>query len=300
MSATAAHKLRQQARATGEARIGRCVIAEMVRPWMPETELPPVNLVRVSEIETLIRARHGNYIPDPAGTDDEELCIAYVRAFALSGAGASVRGWSRRWAPWFCDEELFTALEAAAQKLASGPRGKFRMLKADAIAQLLSVSLDERTRLGLKTIGACDKSTEEREIIAKARKREADRIRIAARRRIKNPLKRSRSEVSEVSITQARPWDMEGVSRATWYRRQVGETGVSRVYNKSTTRDAVVSTVCGTVSVISKGNVAIPHISAQKIPSATREGKEGFGDQSPAEVQEAGPHGADYGESLYG
>lgn len=295
-----AHRLRQQARATGEARVGKCIIAEMTRPWLPESDIPAVNLVRVAEIEKIIRARHGSYIPDPAGSDDEELCVAYVRAFALSGAGSGVRGWSRRWAPWLDDEQLFIEMEAAAQKLASGPKGDKRMLKADHVACLLMVSLEERTRLELKTIGAYDVPKEERTSLAKQRKRQLDRQRVAAKRRMQNPLMRSQSEITAVSISAAKPWEQEGISRAGWYRRQRRETDMSRVYKKSTTGDTPVSIECRAISSPSNVEVKSPPPSSQKNPSAQREGQVGFGDQSPTELQEAEPHGANYRRARHG
>ncbi|EHH07535.1 hypothetical protein ATCR1_06701 [Agrobacterium tumefaciens CCNWGS0286] len=289
-----AYRLRQQARATGEARVGKCIIAEMTQTWLPESDVPAVNRVRVAEIEKIIRARHGSYIPDPAGSDDQELCSAYVRAFALSGAGSEVRGWSRRWAPWLHDEQFFVELEAAAEKLASGKRGKFQMLKADNVAMLMRVSLHERTRLELKTIGACDVPKEERAALAKERKLQLDRQRVASKRRIKNPLMRSRSELSKVSISLAKPWEQEGISRSTWYRRQERETIVSRVHNKSTTGDTSVSSECRAISSPSNDEVKSPPPSSQKNPNAQREGQVGFGDQSPTEFQEAAPLGASY------
>ncbi|MCZ7888077.1 hypothetical protein [Agrobacterium salinitolerans] len=300
MSITTAHRLRQQARATGEARVGKCILAEMTRTWLPESDIPAVNLVRVAEIEKIIRARHGSYIPDPAGSDDEELCLAYLRAFALSGAGSAVRGWSRRWAPWLQNEQVLAELEVAAKKLASGKQGKNRMLKADHVACLMMVSLEERTRLELKTIGAHDVPKEERTARAKERKRQLDRQRVAAKRRMKNPLMRSRSELAAVSISAAKPWEQEGISRAGWYRRQQRETDMSRVYKKNTTGDTSVSPKCRYVSSSSEDDVKSPPPSSQKNPNAQREGQTGFGDQSPTEFQEAEPHGANYRRARHG
>lgn len=219
----AARKLRQQARATGKAKIGRCVLAEMTQPWKPVDGVPPVNQVRVREIESIIRSRHGVIIPDARDTDDLELYVNYVRAVALAGAG-SFEGWARRWAPWLEDDVLFEQLVTAATKLASGKGGKYAMLGANALAKLLFVRMEERNSLSLKTIGACDVSAADRARIALDRKRKHDRDRQASKRRAEN--RRGRDEFLSDSIEGQKPWEAAGVSRRTWYRRR--GTGPSR------------------------------------------------------------------------
>ncbi len=100
-----------------------------------------------------------------------------------------------------------------------------RMMTADGVAGLLMVTIAERTRLKLKTIGACDISKAERGKIAKERKRERDRSRQEQRRRAAG--RKDRKSYAGQSLSTLKPWEAVGMSRATWYRQR--ETRVSRI-----------------------------------------------------------------------
>ncbi|MBU4529188.1 MAG: hypothetical protein KUA43_18095 [Hoeflea sp.] len=225
-------------------------------------------LQRVREIEKLIRARHGAMIPNPAGTDDVDTCLAYVRAVALTPRTQDVKPWCAKWAPWI-DAVSLEMIEALGMK-------RRLMIKADAVAKLLSVTMAERTRLGLRTIGACDMSTADRKKQAKAAKRERDRIRQEQKRRAVG--RKDRASYEAASLSRLKPWEVEGISRRTWERR----------------RDASVSRI----DITGNGDTLASKL--EKLPSLHRLQSEqaraagliaGLGDHPPAELQEAAPHG---------
>lgn len=235
-------RLRAQARATGQARMGDCIIGEMARRHEPSANLSSDDLLarlRVLEIEKLIRTRHGAIVPDARGTDDLPAALAY-----LTGAGggrADVDTWARRWLPWLDDQAVLQAARELAHKLANGKRGA-RILAADNVAMLLNVTLAERERLGLKTIGACDLPREKRLKEARVRKQIADQERKTSKRRKAGVI--SRADFLAASLSLTCPWEIEGISRATWYRRR-RETGPSRVIGTTYAGDEPVSSQPG-------------------------------------------------------
>jgi hypothetical protein len=249
----------------------------MARPWLNENsrdQLRILSAVRLCEIETIIRARHGYYLPDPSGTDDEDLVHAYVTAAA--GTLMPVRGWARRWAPWLVDETVLRRAEALQRKLLHGRAGP-KLLPADAVAKMLLVRMVERDRLGLKTIGACDVTPEQRAETAKARKRERDRLRQMKKRIADGRLPREQYVAGSIEASQ--PWLAEGISRRTWYRRNRG-TGSSRAKIDINGSDTPVPTTSGS------DQSSDPSWMEQTIEGSndteTEGRRSGSGDKSPA------------------
>jgi len=112
-------------------------------------------------------------------------------------------------------------LVAAAQSV----QHRTHDLRADAVANLLRVTMAERLALGLRTIGACDVTPAERRRIMKEKKMRQDRERQSAKRNSEG--RKSRSEYEKNSLSQQRPWEAEGISRRTWERRR--DASVSKV-----------------------------------------------------------------------
>lgn len=223
--------------------------------------------LRMREIESVIRFRHGNGIPDPSGTDDVELCYAYLTAVAFTPESQDVSSWAKVWAPW-ADVVTLKLLDqqAATRKKA---------LPADAVAKMLFVTLAERSTLGLRTIGACDVSKADRQKCAAHRKRELDRQRQERRR--KNEGRVDRASYEAASLSRLKPWLAEGISRRTWERRRVA--GLSRIEITST-GDTLASTPSSwTDRLGEKGQGRAAGLAV------------GLGDHPPAELQEAAPHG---------
>lgn len=91
-----------------------------------------------------------------------------------------------------------------------------RRYRADPLAAMLNVTFEERQRLGLRTIGACDISREDRDRIAKASKSECDRARKARKRREAGAASRNEYLANSITAEAKRL----GVSRMTLYRRR--------------------------------------------------------------------------------
>ena len=193
--------------------LGKTILAEA-----PSRSNRPYELGkhRLREIEKVIRSRHGVFVPDPCDTEDRGFCLAYVRCAAKAGTKQNMKDWCARWAPWVTVLEL-EEISSQAGKVSG-------MLPADVVAKMLHVTYSERSRLSLKTIGACDVSRHHRDKLAKERKRERDRKRQEAKRRAEGRVDRKSQQAQ--TKTAIKPWKEMGVSRATYYRR-LRETKVS-------------------------------------------------------------------------
>lgn len=237
-------------------------------------------LMRLREIEKVIKHRHGSFIPDPEGTDDRDVCTAYIKAAAFSLTGQPMPDWCRKWAPWATSADILDIVSQAETRK--------RMMTADGVAALLCVSWDERTKLNLTTIGACDMTAAERAVMAKERKRERDRIRQEANRREEG--RRDRKAHAETTLLHSKPWEKEGISRATWFRRN-SETQLSRaVYNKD--GDIGVSNAsCCSIIATGLSTQASSILMADSMDGSAVHGA-GLGEHHPAEFQEAEPHGS--------
>ena len=120
------------------------------------------------------------------------------------------------WAVMECARRMgrkgFTQAEAEAviQEAEATPKAR----KADDLARYLRLDYDTRQALGITMIGAYDADKRER----RRRRRERDRQAKERRRREKGA--RTRAEYEAKSISKAKPWVTEGISRKTWYKRQ--------------------------------------------------------------------------------
>lgn len=235
-----------------------------------------LEMMRLREIEAVIRHRHIRGIPDPEGTDDKELCLAYIHAVATTPRSQSAVDWCKTWAPWISDEEILEIVRMS--------RGRKYMLGAESVAKMLHVTMKERDALRLKTIGACDVPEEERKAISKQIKRERDRVRQQDARQEKGTVPRQSYEAA--SAEHLKPWEAEGVSRRTWYRHR--GTGPSRVdiYRNG---DTLVPT---DEDHLQKQQICTPADTQTNIHQARAAGlMVGLGDHPPAGLQGAAPHG---------
>lgn len=229
-----------------------------------------LEVLRLREIEKVIRSRHGRGVPDPYDTDDIDTCLAYVLAVAFTPRVQDVETWCEMWAPWISQAEIDLMKQKAARRK--------HMLPADSVAKLMNVTLAERTRLKLKTIGACDVCEEQRKKIALELKREQDRARQEHKRMLEGRV--SRAEYEAVSLSKSKPWEAEGISRRTWERRRVASVSRVDIESKS-----------DTPASNSKTGLSCPH-HKQKVQVRMARLSVGLGDHPPAVVQEAAPHGS--------
>lgn len=168
----------------------------------------PMQIValRIADLSTLFRSRYGAVLPDDdAGRDDIKLAVDHLAA--LAHPARAITRWLESWAPWM-------TLGEQRQVIADGI-GKQRNWKADALAWPLRLTKEERTMLGITTIGAIDHGKAAR----RKRRKDRDRERKQAKRRAAGALPRDEYEAG--STEKRRPWEAEGVSRRTWYRRRV-------------------------------------------------------------------------------
>ncbi|MFG1290638.1 hypothetical protein [Xanthobacter versatilis] len=150
--------------------------------------------LRLAELKRLILARHGR---GGADTDDAGLYLAFAAHHLLDAP--AIREFARRFTPGAPAVEIEEAVDAAL----SGPR----RYTADEAASALAVKNEERERLGLRSIGAVDCDADARKAERRRKDAEAKRAQRAAAPR------RPTSDA-------VKPWVAEGVSRATWFRRQ--------------------------------------------------------------------------------
>lgn len=167
----------------------------------------PMQLVglRMNDLAILYRSRWGATLPDDdAGRDDLKVALNHLAC--LAHPRGHIANWIQVWTPWL------TAAEQAdiVAPILANPR----RWKADALAWLMHLKMEERTMLGITTIGAIDQPKAARI----KRRKQKDRERQANRRRAKGM--KSRKAYEQQSLTVAKPWVAQGISRRTWYRRR--------------------------------------------------------------------------------
>jgi len=176
------------------------------KPKRKSKRASPMQLVafRLNDLARLFRSRYGITLPDDdAGRDD--MMVALDHLACLPRPRQAIMHWLEVWAPWMPVAEASTI---AGQTMANP-----RRYKADALAWRLRLTREQRTMLGITTIGAIDEGKAARN----KRRRAVDRLRKANARRANGAKPRKLYE--EQSISNSMPWIAEGISRATWYRR---------------------------------------------------------------------------------
>jgi hypothetical protein len=160
--------------------------------------------LRCAEINRFLQDRYGPIIEDDdAGRDDARL-MAHHLAKLSGDQHRRVINWLDVRAPWL--------IGAERSKLLAEIDHKPRKWRADKLAHRLGLTEAVRRRLRITTIGAIDMTKAER---AKRRK-EATRQRKASARQSAGAQPRADYEAN--SLTQTKPWDALGMSRASWYR----------------------------------------------------------------------------------
>ena len=164
--------------------------------------------LRLWEFGKLFSARYrGGPLPDDdSGRDDIEPVIHHFAA--LPQAKRRAQRWLEVWAPWLTLKEQREIISEGIMNA--------REWSADQVAWRYRVTRKERDMLGLTTIGATDFGRAART----KRRKERDRLRKAKQRRDRG--KPTRKQYEEQSISRTKPWLDEGISRASWYRRQRG------------------------------------------------------------------------------
>ena len=189
--------------------------------------------VRVRELSKLARLRHpdghGDYIlPDtPAG---RYLAIAIITHFQRRPGkrGEWLFQFCRERAPWLDPDEIDVT--------------QLRPCKAEKLGARLQLTAAERTAPGIVSIAPCDQTAEQRATQRKERRRQRERDRRRQKREAKGGMTRAQWEAN--SKSRGRPWELEGVSRATWYRRRGKPAPVA---SAALCKDAAPNAETGTV-----------------------------------------------------
>lgn len=168
----------------------------------------PMQLIalRLHDLAILFRSRYGRgELPDDdSGRDDLRIAVNHLACLPRPQKAIAV--WLELWAPWLT---LAERAEIVRPILDNPMRWK-----ADALAWRLRLTMEQRTLLGITTIGAIDMNKAART----KRRNAAKRKHLQSRRRKQGAITRVQYEAN--SISRAKPWKAEGISRATWYRRK--------------------------------------------------------------------------------
>jgi hypothetical protein len=174
---------------------------------------------RLREIERIIGHRYG-VVPD---TDDADIILDQVACCILrilwkkTGRKPDhaelvdrLNLWCERWA----DKTSIHLRWDVVREVLRRPR----LDCADECAAQLRLSYDERTLLGITTIGSYDVDKRGRAKRRKARKLIRDRERAAKKRAERGAVPRAQYLATSLSATK--PWIAQGISRRTWERRR--------------------------------------------------------------------------------
>lgn len=206
---------------------------------------------RLREVERIIAFRHAaerplsraGCIPDTDDADvylDQAACCLLVLMWKKTGTKPDLAALLERLDLW-CERFGPDTSAKLRRDVVRAVLRRPRLDNADDCARRLRLSYAERTRLKITTIGSYDLDKRQRTLRRKARKRERDRLRDAAKRAAAGAVSRAEYLVTH-SLSRERPWETEGISRRTWYRRQMAVgTGCSPSSVSTTLGEGLVS-----------------------------------------------------------
>lgn len=158
--------------------------------------------IRTADLTKILGHRYGGgslYVlpDDDAGRDDLQIV---VDNYSYSNPAILPKVLKSR-APWLSPAER--------DKLAA--RRRPLLASAKSLAEALNLTEAERVKLKIRTIAAVDVTEEQRKELQRQRRRELQR---------KRRCKQTRDDyLEEHRISREKPWEAEGISRRTWYRR---------------------------------------------------------------------------------
>lgn len=164
---------------------------------------------RAHEADDLIQLRlqHG-----PLSRDAQ---AAFAVAIASVTDPARAVAWIRLFCPALDADELEDIITDAVFEP--------RRWTATQFGELLGLTKEERQRLGIRTIRAVGVTSRQMKLDRKRKHAERERAR------------RARKPKAPPSIAKLKPWEAEGISRRTWYRRRANDVGTKRLRNIGTT-----------------------------------------------------------------
>jgi hypothetical protein len=186
-------------------KVGSAIVGELKGKRRSKTKARFANL-RLASIERLIKGRHGG----PCDTDDVEIYFEAAIPYLIDqanyyGRPISSLTWAQQWTPALVEDRGRSWFDEVEAEAAMNPT----YLSSDRLAKLLQVTSDEVRRYGLRTFGSVDRPKKQRKQDRKAKDREYQR-----QKRLE-----AGATPRDQSLTTQKPWEVEGISRATWYRR---------------------------------------------------------------------------------
>ena len=165
--------------------------------------------LRLGDLKRLLRHRYGPTLPDDdAGREDLRELLLPV-SLRVDSPVLVMRNIIETWAPWMDAAETYSILQEIEQTPPS-----VRTRTAKNLGGRLNVTNDERERLRLWTIAPVDLTDHQR---AEWRRAKRNERRTQKRRRAGI---KSRTAFLASSKSRQKPWESQGVSRRTWYRRR--------------------------------------------------------------------------------
>jgi hypothetical protein len=172
---------------------------------------------RISELSRIARRSHpdghGDYLL-PETKTGRHLAVAILTHLLQRpcARGVTTFQFCRERAPWLDPDEI--GIDGLCP------------IKAQELGDRLQLTAAERTELHITTIAPCDQTPKQRAALRKERRRQYDRERQRRKREAKAGM--SRAQYLAASKSRTRPWEAEGVSRRTWYRRRGTSTSHSK------------------------------------------------------------------------
>ena len=177
-----------------------------------------IRRVLLGELKRIFNYRYGPVFPnDSAGSEDLETLLHY-EALHLTHGRDRVKNAIEVWAPWMPKEQAETLIH----DFANMDRRRL-WLHPDDLKLRMNLTTKDWERLGAWHIRPIDKNAEE---LAQYRRERRNERRRAKRRREGGA--KPRSIYLLRSKSHKKPWELAGISRATWYRnrKKDRETGV--------------------------------------------------------------------------
>ncbi|MER9306775.1 hypothetical protein [Mesorhizobium sp. M0496] len=240
-------------KARDQKKIGKCILAERQAKSRKGYSKA---LQRLAEVDRLIADRYGQLLPPERLAD-----FLTVATLCLKDA----HGWLNRYAPYAGDFD--TAIDPVKRSI----EWRRWNLNVEEAGAKLALTFDERQRLRIVTMWAADLPINEQKAAVAKAKRERERLRIAAKREAKKP----RSEwLADHQIERQHPWEAEGISRRTWYRRQqtqdIGTGVLPQARNRSCTGVSLPAQDIGTGVLLTENTFGVLHlISNIPVPTPT-------------------------------
>jgi hypothetical protein len=185
---------------------------------------PGLTVLRLRELNRLFRARYGELFPDDDAGREDVILLAHHLAHLNGDAVKRIVSVTELRAPWMTTAEA----RIMAERISAKPL----VWSADTLAWRLGLTLADRTRLKIRTIGAIDSSVKKR----RAERRNRDRAYQAERRQAAGAKPRSRSD------ERLKPWIELGVSRRTWYRRKTHAPTEVALFRRQYVESSISST----------------------------------------------------------